>query len=747
MTQVISRYEQVRRLPDFVELSPLYRRASVKIAETFAVNLAAHIFETSVFSGWSTWVGVQAPFQICHFFTRPFGGSNPTTIKCTIRENTFDGTILAEKTIPYNRTVSGLIAATEQVVEFDSVIQSSQPLIFQWEANGNSSLFGRSSTVLFPVDSSRYATNGTQTGVWSDVTGATEYQQWVAFHLRSGIPELAPTGLTEIRSNLAYTATESGAAKANVIMTDDRNVIATPIAEGSASFQFELSSFSGWSTESGIVSGTISGVRFRVREHSGNVPTTVRVTVREGSRTGTILADKTVPWTDRDADGYLRVLFDNTFSSTQSLWIQYQTNGRAGFYGGLSGSAAAGSTWFTTFSLQNFTWGDNPSDHRQWVQWLGTTPTPQLTAAGQLLLGQSSPPRLNLAPVYYAVQGEPLELFHRGIVEAINPYQYDIQVVGASLGPGGSDPTEARNYPRYVQIQPASTGTRTLTYSVHSQQNTLLRSTSASVIVVNRTAGPAANTRVLCLGDSLTAGAGWTTEARRRLVGTGGTPAGKEFTNFEFIGSKGTSPNKHEGNSGYAWQTYNTDGTSPLFNAGVLDWDNYITVSCGVTGVEQVYVLLGWNAQTDTLRTTAADWAADIAVAKTVIDGLHADFPSCKVTLMGLQVPSPIGGLATNYGDSLGAFGKYWQLLQNANGWNLACRAWVAEPAYSNFMDYIDLASQFDSEFNQPFENRAVNSRNAATERIGTNGIHPAAEGQLQIGDAVYRHLMGKWCV
>ena len=55
-----------------------------------------------------------------------------------------------------------------------------------------------------------------------------------------------------------------------------------------------------------------------------------------------------------------------------------------------------------------------------------------------------------------------------------------------------------------------------------------------------------------------------------------------------------------------------------------------------------MYILLGWN---DT-GTTEENYKA---VVRQFIDKVFAEIPNCKITLMGLQVPSR-DGFANNYG-------------------------------------------------------------------------------------------------
>ena len=61
---------------------------------------------------------------------------------------------------------------------------------------------------------------------------------------------------------------------------------------------------------------------------------------------------------------------------------------------------------------------------------------------------------------------------------------------------------------------------------------------------------------------------------------------------------------------------------------------------------------------------------------------------------------------------------------------------------YSGFIDYIDIAGQFDTDYNMPVINKPVNNRNDKNEIIGSNGVHPTYNGYMQIGDAFFRSLV-----
>jgi len=183
------------------------------------------------------------------------------------------------------------------------------------------------------------------------------------------------------------------------------------------------------------------------------------------------------------------------------------------------------------------------------------------------------------------------------------------------------------------------------------------------------------------------------------------------------------------------------DNTAGEFSFSAF-MDNY-----GFAGEDIDYccVLLGWNEVGVPSKIEVGDHASSIANARIFIDKLHADYPSCVVRVMGIQIPSVNGGLAANYGagDSLA---NYWRTVKCANSLNIEYQNLCNEVAYSSYCRFISNAVQFDSEWNMSYTTATVNTRSAITENIGTNGVHPASGGYYQIGDALYRDIIRTFC-
>lgn len=331
---------------------------------------------------------------------------------------------------------------------------------------------------------------------------------------------------------------------------------------------------------------------------------------------------------------------------------------------------------------------------------------------------------ISLPTVINAVVGDTLELFYKGIVKAVDPFKYNIKVVGS----------QGKAYKRKWVYAPLSViADFTLTFSVYDNQNSLLKTVTTTIHTVDAKSSPASNINILCIGDSLTDNGPWTSEFNRRLTAAGGVPIGKELANITFIGTTSTSGTANEGRTGYEYSDFLLP-TSPFYNVGTssIDFQNYCTVN-SYSGIDYAIILLGWNSITT--KTTAQI----VAEGKTFVDQLHIDYPDCKVIISGLQVPS-IDGLGENYGAHTDW--NYYELLQKVFGLYTAYQAWVGEAGYSTFMKVVHLSSQFDTDNNMPSESRVVNVRSSVTDVVGTNGVHPATEGYYQICDAIYRLFM-----
>ena len=175
--------------------------------------------------------------------------------------------------------------------------------------------------------------------------------------------------------------------------------------------------------------------------------------------------------------------------------------------------------------------------------------------------------------------------------------------------------------------------------------------------------------------------------------------------------------------------TENESG-NPFWNetTGAVDFANY-AVEQGISSIDVCYVLLGWNMT----YLLEGSFKAEV---RNFINLLRADFPNSKVVLMGVQVPS-IDGFGTNYGATWNYYDKL-KFVFNLNRWYKDISL-----EYTN-VEFLNIAGQFDTEYNMPYNEYYVNTRSTTIERRSNNGVHPSNDGYMQIADAVYRNIVAQ---
>lgn len=104
------------------------------------------------------------------------------------------------------------------------------------------------------------------------------------------------------------------------------------------------------------------------------------------------------------------------------------------------------------------------------------------------------------------------------------------------------------------------------------------------------------------------------------------------------------------------------------------------------------------------------------------------------------------GGMGANYG-ATGVYSDDYGMFTTAFNLNKAYQEFADNDDYSSFVEYVDIACQFDTDYNMQSGNKYVNTRNTAvTEVIGTNGVHPDTTGYYQIADVVFRNIVANFC-
>ena len=164
----------------------------------------------------------------------------------------------------------------------------------------------------------------------------------------------------------------------------------------------------------------------------------------------------------------------------------------------------------------------------------------------------------------------------------------------------------------------------------------------------------------------------------------------------------------------------------------------------GADTIDVVYIFLGTNGlmRQVAFNNTRHDYCKIVKEeAREVIDLLKKSIPNVKIKLIVPQLPSCRGGMGNNYGADA-PFNDYYDILHYITELGMAYEELAYEEGYKDFVEFVHLTAQFDTEYCYPHTVRPVNCRSQITEWFDTNGCHPTPEGSYQIADAVYRNLV-----
>lgn len=162
--------------------------------------------------------------------------------------------------------------------------------------------------------------------------------------------------------------------------------------------------------------------------------------------------------------------------------------------------------------------------------------------------------RVILPDKYDLVVGDTFQLFYRGVVEAPNPFCYDILAVCE----------QGKNFPRYFEFTPEKPGKHRLIISVYDAAKKLLGS-GETILDVAMPRKPVMNINILCIGDSLTTNGEWPQEAYRRLTSKAGSPKGLGLGNISFVGGCGEGDVRYEGYGGWRWDSYSSEDIEDMW--------------------------------------------------------------------------------------------------------------------------------------------------------------------------------------
>lgn len=274
---------------------------------------------------------------------------------------------------------------------------------------------------------------------------------------------------------------------------------------------------------------------------------------------------------------------------------------------------------------------------------------------------------------------------------------------------------------------------------------------TSTVHVIDPAAGAGRQITLLCVGDSLTAASAYTT----RLVELFAADEGVQATLIGENGPGGDSGNRHEGYGGWTFQRFVENweggqdqvevagrmrrGRSPfLFEVNgtpQLDFQRYLDKNNGGRPPDFITILLGCN---DTFSADESTIEERINTAFGYADQLIAAFRAAAPdTDIGLLLLVPPAASQDAFGSNYGTGQTRWQYRRNQHR--------VVEREYQTYggreaegLFLVPAFVNLDTIYGFPRVTVPANAHADVEIARMSNGVHPAAPGYYQIGDAIY---------
>lgn len=511
------------------------------------------------------------------------------------------------------------------------------------------------------------------------------------------------------------------------------------------SYIYTTSTFSGWTGSIGRPK-IVKTLMFKVRARETSI-TSIKLYLNKEDKNGSNIITETInttidPFQEKEIERTLSSPFIN--SHNEPLYFGYACDAFCDFYSNTSEKAAIEPSEYQAIQCY-ITNGNQPTSLKNFIDVYQKPCRYIYVKIGEyrkifvpndkLIASVTQKVNVFLPDKYYLAVNDNFQLFYRGVVQAKNPYNYYIKVKAK----------KGNTFPRYYEWKPTieDIGNHELTLEVRDNNNNLL-GVDRTTLIVNKVKIQSQNQNILCVGDSLTSGGVWVKEGYRRFAQKGGSPIGDGLNYIDCVGTKKTVINDKEiGFEGYGGWTWNSflSSNSPFYDqeSKEINFKKYSERN-NFKNIDYFYILLTRNGHSESFKT---NWKIDeghFANATKLIDRIHLDYPDAKIRCLGLQMPSQNGGMGTNYNSS-SAYGDAYGMLVSAMHYNKTLEDFCKQDKYKNFVNYIDVAGQFDTDYNMPQNNKPANNRTDITEIIGTNGVHPTTNGYYQIGDAFYRSL------
>lgn len=346
--------------------------------------------------------------------------------------------------------------------------------------------------------------------------------------------------------------------------------------------------------------------------------------------------------------------------------------------------------------------------------------------AGEDFIPKSGKIIINLPKKLYALSSYELNVYFENLTEDWTQYSWDCTCdIGKQLERGYRlTPTDAQ------------AGDHTLTITATAKDGTVTKAT-ATIKVVSASAGNGVTKSIIVLGDSTTDGGIMVSKIAANFA--------DDVMSVTLKGTRGTSPNFHEGRSGWKFSDYCTKAedtatppiTNAFWNATSQKFDaSYYFSNSGVTAPDWFFINLGINDVFGYTKDSALDTQIEncINYCDEMISSIFTASPSTKVVVC-LTIPP---------NHSQDAFGKAYSCSTTRDQCKHNNTKWVNEIIKyydgheSDGVYVLPINVVLDTVYNMGMETDAVNARNSSvtySSPIANGGVHPVESGYWQIAD------------
>lgn len=343
---------------------------------------------------------------------------------------------------------------------------------------------------------------------------------------------------------------------------------------------------------------------------------------------------------------------------------------------------------------------------------------------------------LNVPAKIYALVGYELNIYFENITERWTDYSWDVI---CDVG---------EQYERGYKITPVNgdVGSYTLKIRIYNKKQ-IFKEISTTLIITAANAGSGDTAKVIILGDSTTYNGVCVEKLHDNFE--------DDVMDIETLGTMGTSPDNHEGRSGWTMEDYftkasitYTDGRGTIYNpfynpvTHTFDADYYFTNS-SIEKPDWFFINMGINDVFGYSDDESLDSAMDILISRfdAMVDSI---LDATTTTKVGVCITIPPNS-------SQDAFGKAYGCNQTRNRYkrnNAILAAALINKFKNKESDRIYLVpihTNLDTVYNMGLESIPVNARNSMTYEspIGNGGVHPVASGYWQIADIYTAFIKG----